>query len=78
MSENEKDENSLIESQENVEQNDNNFDDNTDSKIEIKKLQSVHYQQKIDELNELLEKRNKNLCVYLQITKIWKNKLLIE
>ena len=56
MSENEKDENSLIESQENVEQNDNNFDDNTDSKIEIKKLQSVHYQQKIDELNTLLEK----------------------
>jgi len=56
MSENEKDENSLIESQENVEQNDNNFDDNTDSKIEIKKLQSVRYQQKIDELNELLEK----------------------
>jgi len=62
MSENEKDENSLIESQENVEQNDNNFDDNTDSKIEIKKLQSVRYQQKIDELNELLEKeREKSL-----------------
>ena len=56
MSENEKDENSLIESQENVEQNENSFDYNTDSKIEIKKLQSVHYQQKIDELNELLEK----------------------
>ena len=56
MSENEKDENSLIESQENVEQNDSNFDNNTDSKIEIKKSQSVLYQQKIDELSELLEK----------------------
>ena len=56
MSENEKDENSLTESQENVEQNDNSFDNNIDSKMEIKKSQSVHYQQKIDELNELLEK----------------------
>jgi len=56
MSEGEKDDSSLIESQENVEQNDNSFDNNTDSKIEIKKSQSVHYQQKIDELNELLEK----------------------
>ena len=56
MSENEKDENSLTESQENVEQNDNSFDYNTDSKIEIKKSQSIDYQQKFDELNELLEK----------------------
>ena len=56
MSENEKDENSLTESQENVEQNDNSFDNNIDSKMEIKKSQSVHYQQKIDGLNELLEK----------------------
>ena len=56
MSENEKDENSLTESQENVEQNDNSFDNNIDSKMEIKKSQSVHYQQKIDELNDLLEK----------------------
>jgi len=56
MSENEKDENSLTESQENVEQNDSSFDNNIDSKMEIKKSQSVHYQQKIDELNELLEK----------------------
>ena len=56
MSEGEKDDSSLIESQENVEQNDNSFDNSTDSKIEIKKSQSVYYQQKIDELNELLEK----------------------
>jgi len=56
MSKGEKDDSSLIESQENVEQNDSSFDNNTDSKIEIKKSQSVHYQQKIDELNELLEK----------------------
>ena len=55
MAENEKDENSLTESQENVEQNDNSFDYNIDSKIEIKKSQSAHYQQKIDELNTLLE-----------------------
>ena len=55
MAENEKDENSLTESQENVEQNDNSFDYNIDSKMEIKKSQSAHYQQKIDELNTLLE-----------------------
>jgi len=48
MSEGEKDDSSLIESQENVEQNDSSFDNNTDSKIEIKKSQSVHYQQKIE------------------------------
>ena len=56
MSENEKDENSLTESQENTEHDDNSFDNNTDGKIEIKKLQSIDYQQKFDELNELLEK----------------------
>ena len=55
MAENEKDENSLIESQENVEQNDESFDKNTDDKIEIKKSKSADYQQKIDELNTLLE-----------------------
>ena len=56
MAENEKDENSLNESQENMEQNNNSFDSDIHSKKEIKNLQSVHYQQKIDELNELLEK----------------------
>ena len=56
MSENEKDENSLTESQENTEHDDNSFDNNTDGKIEIKKLQSIDYQQKFDVLNELLEK----------------------
>ena len=55
MSENEKDENSLTESQENVEQSDESFDKNTDDKTEIKKSESVDYQQKIDELNALLE-----------------------
>ena len=35
MSENEKDENSLTESQENVEQNDNSFDNNIDSKMAV-------------------------------------------
>jgi len=62
MSEGEKDDSSLIESQENVEQNDSSFDNNTDSKIEIKKSQSVDYQQKIGELNNLLEKeKGKNI-----------------
>ena len=56
MAENEKDEDSLIESQENIEHNDRSFDNNADSKIEIKKPQSVDYRQKFDELNELLEK----------------------
>ena len=56
MSENEKDENSLTESQENVEQNDESFDKNTDDKIEIKKPELVNYKQRIDELNDLLEK----------------------
>ena len=46
MSENEKDENSSIESQENVVQNDNSFDNE----------RSKYNQQKIDELNDLLEK----------------------
>jgi len=68
MSENEKDENSLTESQENVEQ--------SDVQVAVKSVQLT--QQKIDELNDLLEKRNKNLYAYLQITRIWKNKLLIE
>ena len=56
MDKNEKDENSLIESQENIERDENSFDNNTDDKIEIKESQSVDYQQKIDELNLLLEK----------------------
>ena len=62
MSENEKDENSLIESQENVEQNDESVDKNTDDKIEIKKPELVNYKQRIDELNGLLEKeKGKNI-----------------
>ena len=60
MSENEKDENSSIKSKENVEQNDESVDKNTDDIIEIKKSQSVDYQQKIDELNGLLEKEKGN------------------
>jgi len=56
MSENEKGENSSIESKENGEQNDESVDKNTDDTIEIKKSQSVDYQQKIDELKNLLEK----------------------
>ena len=56
MDKNEKDENSLIESQENIERDENSFDNNIDDKIEIKELQTVDYQQKIDELNLLLEK----------------------
>ena len=56
MSENKKDDNSLNEYQENMGSNDSGFGNNVDSKKEIKNLQSVHYQQKIDELNELLEK----------------------
>ena len=62
MIENEKDENSFIESKENVEQNDESVDKNTDDTIEIKKSQSVDYQQKIGELNNLLEKeKGKNI-----------------
>ena len=56
MAENVKDENSLTESQENIEQNDNSFDNSVDNKIEITESESVHYQKKIDELNTLLEK----------------------
>jgi len=56
MSENEKGENSSIESKENGEQNDESVDKNTDYTIEIKKSQSVDYQQKIDELKNILEK----------------------
>ena len=55
MSENEKNDNSLIESQENMERNDKSFDNNTNDEIEINESQSVDYQQKIDELNDLLE-----------------------
>jgi len=62
MSENKKDDNSLNEYQENMGSNDSGFGNNVDSKKEIKNLQSVHYQQKIDELNDLLEKeREKSL-----------------
>ena len=62
MAENKKDENSSIESKENVEQNDESVDKNTDDTIEIKKSQSVDYQQKIGELNNLLEKeKGKNI-----------------
>ena len=60
MAENEKDENSLIESQENIERDQNSFDNNTDDKIEIKESQSVDYQQKIDELNKSLNKEKDN------------------
>ena len=56
MSENEKGENSPIKSKENGEQNDESVDKNTDYTIEIKKSQSVDYQQKINELKNLLEK----------------------
>ena len=62
MAENKKDENSSIESKENVEQNDESVDKNTGDTIEIKKSQSVDYQQKIGELNNLLEKeKGKNI-----------------
>ena len=56
MAKNEKDENFLIESQENIERDENSFDNNTHDKIEIKESQSVDHQQKTDELNMLLEK----------------------
>ena len=56
MAENAKNEDSLTESQENIEQNDNSFDNSADDKIEIKESESGHYQKKIDELNTLLEK----------------------
>ena len=55
MPENEKNENSSIEPQENIEQNDNSFDNDTYDKKEIENS-SIHYQQKINELNDLLEK----------------------
>ena len=62
MSKGEKDDSSLIESQENVEQNDESVDKNTDDKIEIKKPELVNYKQRIDELNGLLEKeKGKNI-----------------
>ena len=53
MAKNEKDENFLIESQENIERDENSFDNNTHDKIEIKESQSVDHQQKTDELNML-------------------------
>ena len=56
MAKNEKDENFLIESQENIARDENSFDNNTHDKIEIKESQSVDHQQKTDELNMLLEK----------------------
>ena len=56
MAENAKNEDSLTESQENIEQNDNSFDNSADDKIEIKESESGHYQKKTDELNTLLEK----------------------
>ena len=43
MAENAKDENSLTESQENIEQNDNSFDSSTDDKIEIKEFSSFSF-----------------------------------
>ena len=67
MAENKKDENSLTESQENVEQDDESFDKNTDDKTEIKKPELVNYKQKIDELDTLLEKEKESL-------KIWRAK----
>ena len=56
MAENKKDENSSIESKENVEQNDESVDKNTDDKKEIVKIAIRNFHQKIDELNNLLEK----------------------
>ena len=56
MSENGKDETSPNESQENVEQSDYSFNNNNDGKKKIKNPQPAHYQQKIDVLNDLLEK----------------------
>ena len=67
MDENEKDENSLTESQGNAVQNDESFDKNTDDKTEIKKPELVNYKQKIDELDTLLEKEKESL-------KIWRAK----
>lgn len=56
MSENEKDDNPLIESQENVEQNDNNFNNNEDDASFIDESKVVVDKQQMDEVNDLLEK----------------------
>ena len=62
MSENEKDDNPLIESQENVEQNDNNFNSNEDDASFIDESKVMVDKQQIDEVNDLLEKeREKSL-----------------
>ena len=62
MSENEKDDNPLIESQENVEQNDNNFNNNEDDASFIDESKVMVDKQQIDEVNVLLEKeREKSL-----------------
>ena len=62
MSENEKDDNPLIESQENVEQNDNNFNSNEDDASFIDESKVMVNKQQIDEVNDLLEKeREKSL-----------------
>ena len=56
MSENEKDDNPLIESQENVEQNDNNFNNNEDDAAFIDESKVMVDKQQMDEVNDLLEK----------------------
>jgi len=56
MSENEKDDNPLIESQENVEQNDNNFNNNEDDASFIDESKVMVNKQQMDEVNDLLEK----------------------
>ena len=56
MSENEKDDNPLIESQENVEQNDNNFNNNEDDASFIDESKVMVDKQQMDEVNDLLEK----------------------
>ena len=62
MSENEKDDNPLIESQENVEQNDNNFNNNEDDASFIDESKVMVDKQQMDEVNDLLEKeREKSL-----------------
>ena len=62
MSENEKDDNPLIESQENVEQNDNNFNNNEDDASFTDESKVMVDRQQMDEVNDLLEKeREKSL-----------------
>ena len=57
MSENKKDDNPLIESQENVEQNDNNFNNNEDDASFIDESKVIVDKQQMDEVNVLFEKR---------------------